>query len=123
MGLVDYISRQPNQKAKVTNKYDEEFGVAIIDRIRDRIAAFYIYSTPLGCQSQLFNSVNHTHSTRASIAQQTNNSKLLSALKSRTNQFPLNTSVIDPLFYSENSSNMSEPNTTPKLHQHLQMIG
>ena len=23
MGLVDYISRQPNQKAKVTDKYDE----------------------------------------------------------------------------------------------------
>ena len=30
MGLVDYISRQPNQKAKVTNKYDEEFLVATI---------------------------------------------------------------------------------------------
>ena len=39
MGLVDYISRQPNQKAKVTNKYDEEFAVATNTRIRDAIAA------------------------------------------------------------------------------------
>ena len=39
MGLVDCISRQPNQEAKVTNKYDEEFAVATITRIRDAIAA------------------------------------------------------------------------------------
>ena len=41
MGLVDYISRQPNQKAKVTNQCDEEFAVATITRIRDDIAAIY----------------------------------------------------------------------------------
>ena len=35
MGLVDCISRQPNQEAKVTNKYVEEFAVAAITRIRD----------------------------------------------------------------------------------------
>ena len=33
MGLVDYISRQPNQKAKSINQYNEEFMVAIISRI------------------------------------------------------------------------------------------
>ena len=38
MGLVDYISRQPNQQAKVTNNYDEEFVVATITGIRDAIA-------------------------------------------------------------------------------------
>ena len=36
MRLVDYISRQPNQKAKVTNKYGKEFAVATITRIRKR---------------------------------------------------------------------------------------
>ena len=51
MGLVDYISRQPNQKAKVTNKYDEEFAVATITRIRDAIAAIYVNTTPQTCQS------------------------------------------------------------------------
>ena len=60
MGLVDYISRQPNQKAKVTNICLEDFAVATITRIRDAIAANYINSTTLNCQSQYFNSVNHT---------------------------------------------------------------
>ena len=84
MGLVDYISRQPNQKEKVTNKYDEEFAVATITRIRDAIAAIYINTTEQNCQLQHFNSVNHTHSSRASTSQQTNHSKLLSALNLRT---------------------------------------
>ena len=39
MGLVDYISHQPNEEAKITNKYDEEIAVATITRIRDAIAA------------------------------------------------------------------------------------
>ena len=47
MGPVDYISRRPNQKAKVTNKYEEEFAVATISRIRDAITAVYINSTSL----------------------------------------------------------------------------
>ena len=46
MGLVDYIYRQQNQKAKITNKYDEEFAVAIITRIRAAIAAIYVDPTP-----------------------------------------------------------------------------
>ena len=76
MGLVDYICRQPNKKAKVTNKFDEEFAVAIFTRICDRIIAIYINFSPLNCQTQHFNTVNHTHSTRALNAQKTNNSKL-----------------------------------------------
>ena len=82
MGLVDYISRQLNQKARVTIKYGEEFAVSTISRIRDAIAAIYINSTPQNCQSQHFNSVSHTNSTRASIAHQTNSSNFLSALYS-----------------------------------------
>ena len=66
MGLVDYISRQPNEEAKVTNKYDEEFAVATITRIFDAIAAIYVNTTQQNCQSQHFSSVNHTHSTHAS---------------------------------------------------------
>ena len=66
MGLVDYISRQPNQEAKAAKKYDEEFAVATITRIRDAIAAIYVNTTQQNCQSKHFNSVNYTHSTRAS---------------------------------------------------------
>ena len=50
MGLVDSISRQPNQQARVTNKYDEEFAVATITRIRDAIAAIYVNTAPQNCQ-------------------------------------------------------------------------
>ena len=72
MGLVDCISRQPNQKAKVTNKYGEEFAAATITRICDAMAAIYVNTTQQNCQSQHICSVNHTHSTRASYPHSTN---------------------------------------------------
>ena len=93
MGLVDYISRQPNQEAKVTNKYDEEFAVATITRIRDAIAAIYVNTTQQNCQSQHFNSVNYTHSTRASHPHSTNYSNLLSANNRNTTQLLLQNSA------------------------------
>ena len=93
MGLIDYISRQPNQEAKVTNKYDEEFAVATITRIRDAIAAIYVNTTTQNCQSQHFNSVTHTHSTRASHPRLTNYSNLLSALNRNATQLLLENST------------------------------
>ena len=74
MGLVIYISRQSNQKAKVTNKYDEEFVVATIPRIRHAIAAIYINYAPQSRQSQHFNVVNITQSTGSSNNHQINHS-------------------------------------------------
>ena len=65
IGQVDYISRQPNQKAKVTNQYDEEFAAETINRIHDDIAAIYIHSAHKNCQSQHNNAVNNAHCTRA----------------------------------------------------------
>ena len=89
MGLVDYISRQPNQEAKVTNKYDEEFAIATITRIRDAITAIYVNTTQQNCQSQHFCSVNHTHSTRASHPHPTNYSNLLSLINRNTTRLLL----------------------------------
>ena len=100
MGLVDYISRQPNQKAKVTNKYDEEFAVATITRICDAIASIYVNTTPQTCQSQHFNSVPHTNSTRASHPRLTNNSQLLSAINRNTTQLLLENSANAAQFHS-----------------------
>ena len=104
IGLADYISRQPNQEAKATNKYDEEFAVATITRICDAIAAIYLNTTQQSCQSQHFNSVNYTHSTRASHPRSTNYSNLLSAINRKTTQLLL-----------KNSSNAAQiqPNTIP----------
>ena len=93
MGLVDYISRQPNQEAKVTNKYDEKFAVATITRIREAIAAINANTTQQNCQSQHFSSVNCTHSLSASHPHSTNYSNLLSNINRNTTQLLLKNSA------------------------------
>ena len=47
MGLIDYISRQLNQKAKSITQYDEEFMVATISRIRNAITSLYDHSNKI----------------------------------------------------------------------------
>ena len=47
MGLVDYISRQPNQKANRITQYDEEFMVATISRIRNAMTSFFRHSNKI----------------------------------------------------------------------------
>ena len=106
MGLVDYFSRQPNQEAKVTNKYDEEFAVATTTRIRDAIAAIYVNTTQQNCQSKHFCSVNHTHSTHASHPHSTNYSKLLSAINRNTTQLLLENSANAAQIHSSSNSNI-----------------
>ena len=117
MRLIDYISHQPNQEAKVTNKYDEEFAVATITRIRDAIAAIFVNTTPQNCQSQHFNSITHTHSTRASHPRLTNYSNLLSALNRNTTQLLLeNSANAAPI---QSSSNNSSNSTSISNHSEI----
>ena len=52
MGLVDYVSRQPNKKAKSITHYDEEFMVATISRIRDAITTLFSNSIKIPFQKQ-----------------------------------------------------------------------
>ena len=52
MGLVDYISRQSNQKAKSITQYDEEFMVATISRIRDAITTLFSHPNKIPFQKQ-----------------------------------------------------------------------
>ena len=124
MGLVDYISRQRNQEAKVTNKYDEEFAVSTITRNRDAIAAIFVNTTPQNCQSQHFNSVTHTHSTRASHPRLTNYSNLLSALNRYTTQLLLeNSANAAPFqFSSKNNSNSTQIPTHSEIHTNASHI-
>ena len=56
MGLVDYISRQRNQKAKSIAQYDEEFMVATISPIRDAIKTLFSHSNKIPFQKQHHNS-------------------------------------------------------------------
>ena len=124
MGLVDYISRQPNQEAKVTNKYDEEFAVATITRIRDAIAAIFVNTTPQNFQSQHFNSVTHTYSTRASHPRLTNYSNLLFALNRNTNKLLLENSANAAPFQSSsnNTSNSISIPTRSEIPTHASHI-
>ena len=111
MGLVDHISRQPKQEAKVRNKYDEAFAVATITHIRDAIAVIYVNTKEQNCQSQHFSSVNHTHSTRASNLHSTNYSHLLSAINRNTTQLLL-----------ENSANAAQIHLNSSLHTNSTQI-
>ena len=52
MGLVDYISRQPNQKAKGITQYDEEFMVPTISRVRDAITTLFSHSNTIPFHKQ-----------------------------------------------------------------------
>ena len=56
MGLVDYISRQPNQKAESITQYDEEFMVATLSRISDAITTLFSNSPQIPFQKQHNNS-------------------------------------------------------------------
>ena len=51
-GLADYISSQPNQKAKSITQFDEEFMVATISRIRDAITTLFRHSNETQFQKQ-----------------------------------------------------------------------
>ena len=118
MGLVDYISRQPNQEAKVTNKNAEEIAVATITRIRDAIAAVYVNTTQQNCQSQQFNSVNRTHSTRASHPHSTNYSNLLSAINRNTSQLLLQNSANETQIHL----NSSQHKNSTQIQHHSKLI-
>ena len=52
MGLVDYISRQPKQKAKSITQYAEEHMVATISRIRNAITTLFSHSNKIPFQKQ-----------------------------------------------------------------------
>ena len=56
MGLVDYISRQPNQNAKSVTQYDEEIMVATISRIRDAITSLFCHSNKVPFHKRHINS-------------------------------------------------------------------
>ena len=111
MGLVDYISRQPNQEAKVTNKYDEEIAVATITRIRDAIKAIYVNTTRQNCQSKHFSKVSYTHSTRALHPHSTNYSNLLSAIDRKSTHLLL-----------EDSANVAQIHLNSTFNTHSNQI-
>ena len=66
MGLVDYISRQTNQRAKSITQYDEEFMVATISRICDAIKSLFSHSNKIPFHKRHINNKykSQVHKTR-----------------------------------------------------------
>ena len=96
MGFVDYISRQPNQKAKSITQYDEEIMAAKNSRIRDAITTLFSNSIQIPFQKQHNNTkckllVNKTrvHSNKFTKhdAQIPNSSKNFFTTKARVNNY------------------------------------
>ena len=144
MGLVDYISRQPNQRAKSITQYDEELMVATISRIRDSITSFFCHphkipfyerhttSTqklqvnkprvhsckPAKSSTHISNTSNNSFTTRATV--KNNNSKFIFAFNCHANHLLQNNTAPEAQIHSQNLNCNSTANPDRKIH-HISM--
>ena len=144
MGIVDYISRQPNQKAKSITQYDEEFMVSTISRIRDPITSFFcnshkilfhkryttnthklrvnktrVHSCKLAKSStHISNASNNSFTTRAKVNNY--NSKFISAFNCHANHLLQNNTAFVAKIHSPNLNCNSTANLDRKIH-HITM--
>ena len=144
IGLVDYISRQPNQKAKSITQNDEEFMVATISYIRDAITSFlcHSYKIPIHkryttkthklqvnktrvhfCElakssSHISNASNNSFTTRAKVKNY--NSKFISAFNCHANHLLKNNTALAAKIHSPNLNCNSTANSDRKIH-HITM--
>ena len=140
MGLVDYISRQLNQRAKSITHYDEEFMVATISRSRDAITSFFCHphKTPFHKQhttstrnlqvntprvhsckpaknsTHISNASNNSFTTRAKVNKY--NSKFFSAFNCHANHLLQNDSAPAAQIHSQNFNCNSITNPDQQIH-------
>ena len=141
MGSVDYISRQPNQKAKSITQYDEEFMVATISRIRDAITSLFFHphkipfhkqhttSTrklqvnrprvhsckPAKSSTHISNASNNSFTTRVKVNNY--NSKFVSAFNCHANHLLQNNTAPAAQIHSQNFNCNSITNPDQNIHQ------
>ena len=144
MGLIDYILRQPNQRAKSITQYDEEFMVATISRIRDAITSFFCYPQkipfhkqhttskrklqvntprvhsckPAKSSTHISNASNNSFTTRAKVNNY--NSKFISAFNCRANHLLQNNTAPAVQIHSQNFNCNSITNPDQQIH-HITM--
>ena len=140
MGLVDYVSRQPNQKAKSITQYDEEFIVATISRIRDAVTSLFIQSNNIPFHKRHSTSIyklqvnktlvhscklakSSTHNSNASKnssitrAQVNNyNSNFISSFNCHANHLIKTNTALASQIQSQNFNCSSTANTEQKVH-------
>ena len=118
MGLVDYISRQPNQKAKSVTQYDKEFMVATISRIRDAITSLFSHSDKIPFHKRPINSkdklqVNQTrvHSCKPAKINPHNSNASNNSFTTRAQVRNYNSAFISQFNYHAN--HLLQNNTAP----------
>ena len=140
MGLINYISRQPNQKAKSISQYDEKFMVATISRIRDAITSFFCHPHKIpshkrhatstqklqvnktrvhSCElaksnTHISNTSNNLFNTRATVNNY--NSKIISAFNCHANHLLQNNTAPAAQIQSQNLNCNSTANPDRKTH-------
>ena len=146
MGLVDYISRQPNQKAKSVTQYDEEFMVATISRIRAAITSLFSHSNkipfhkrhknnkyksqvhktrvqsckPAKCSTHNSNASNNSFTTRAQANNY--NQKFISRFNCHANHLLKSDTKLASPIQSQNSNCHLIANSTQQI-LHIKMSG
>ena len=144
MGLVDYILRQPNQKAKSVTQYDEEVMVATISRIRDAITSLFSHSNkipfhkrhinnkyksqvhktrvhsckPAKCSTHNSNASNNSFTTRAQAKNY--NRKFISRFNCHANQLLKSDTTLASRIQSKNSNCHLIANSTEQI-LHIKM--
>ena len=144
IGLVDYISRQPNKRAKSITQYDEEFRVATISRIRDAITSLFwhphkiplhkrhttsmqklqvntprVHSCkPAKSSTHISNASNNSFTTQATVNNY--NSKFISAFNCHANYLLQNNTAPAAQIHSQNLNCNSTTNPDQKIH-HITM--
>ena len=143
MGLDDYISRQPNQKAKSNTQFDEEFMVATISRIRDPIKSFFCHSNKISfhkwhttskyklqaktrvhsfklakSSTHISNASNNSFTTRAKVNNY--NSKLIAAFNCHANHLIKTNTALTSQIHSPRFNCNSTATPEQKVH-HITM--
>ena len=144
MGLVDFISRQPNQRAISITQYDEEFMVATISRIRDASTSFSCHPhkipfhkrhtittqklqvnkprvhscKPAKSSTHISNASKNSFTTRATVNNY--NSKFISAFNCHANHLLQNNTAPTAQIHSQNLNCNSIAISDRKIH-HITM--
>ena len=102
MGLVDYNSRQPNQKAKSITRYDEEFMAATISHICDAITTLFSNLPQIPFQKQHNNSKRKllVHTTRVLIRKFTTDNAFTSNSSNNSFTTKARVNIYNPEFIS-----------------------
>ena len=108
MGLTDYISRNPNNKAKPISRYDEDFVIAQIDAIKQTIYAIRQRGRPRKTDKLESSNDSKALTTKPKIKRQ----------RGRPRKLPLQSQDDSKIKVPRAQSHKTKPQTLQKLHNY-----